>query len=505
MVRRLAAAAVFAGLLVATPARAGGMNEAPEQGAQALARGGAFVAKADDATAILHNVAGLAAQHGTKVLLGANLQSSTFSFRRAGNYARASGDEEGSASWAGRPYPAVENTGDASPLPMLAVVSDLGTERLGVGIGVYGPSANPGKRFSGVVGTAPSPARYDSVSSGSSILVMPTAGAAYAVTDAIRIGVAAHAVVGRFDESNIVYMPTDACGKEDPRCDGHARLMADGVGFAGSIGALVRATDAVHVGLQVRTATSVEAEGQTVVMRPNNTWLTPKPQAASLTLDLPWILRAGVRYVEVDHGFEVYDLELDAIYEGWGASAGPRVVVPELKKDYVSEQGWNDTLGVRAGGAYNLEIGESVLSLRAGAYYDGSSTESGRTRIDFDTLVKVGSTMGLGFRTGSFAFSVAYAATASIPRMVEDGQLQVKDLADKPIGVVNNGEYRGFSHTVAASIEVDLARIFGRSSEVPAADPISTKTPGEDTLGGAWKPTPHAPSRRPRAVSASAR
>ena len=171
---RLAALGVtLAVVLSAGAARAGGMNEAPEQGAQALARGGAFVAKADDASALFHNVAGLAGQElgGTKVWLGANLQASTFTFQRAGAYSGQAGKDE---AWAGRPYPLVENVGTPSPLPMLAVVSDLGSDRLGVGAGVFAPTANPGKRFPNTIGTAPSPARYDVVSGGDAKVLFPT-------------------------------------------------------------------------------------------------------------------------------------------------------------------------------------------------------------------------------------------------------------------------------------------------------------------------------------------
>lgn len=495
-------------LLTTTRADAGGMNEAPEQGAQALGRGGAFVAKADDATAILHNVAGLAAQHGTKVLISANLQASSLSFQRAGRY---SGDpQKDREPWAGRPYPLLEDSGSPSPLPMLAVVSDLGTERLGVGIGVFAPNANPGKRFGGIVGTAPSPGRYDTVSGGSSIVLLPTAGAAYAVTDDLRIGLAAHALFGRFDESQIVYQPKFAdCRSEDPRCDGRGHLMADGIGFAASAGALFRATENVHLGLSVRTPGAIEAKGQTLVTRPNGTWMTPQPVDATLTVKMPWTARAGVRFVATEDGAELYDLELDATWEGWG-SASPHVTIPELKKDADEDEGWHDSLGVHAGGAYNLRLGDAVLTLRAGAYYDGPSTDSAATRLDFDTLPKVGSTLGMGLRAGAMSVSVAYAATASIPRLVEDGAVMLKDTDDKPLGSINSGEYRGFSHTLAASVEVDLARLFGGGPKpaaaigVPATEPAMGEPPAGDTLEETWKHTPRAPSRRPRAVSASA-
>src|SRR5262245_16280536 len=67
-------------------ARAGGYDELPDQGAQALGRGAAFTAKADDATAIYYNVAGLARQRGTHLQVSGNLQLNSIYFARAGRY-----------------------------------------------------------------------------------------------------------------------------------------------------------------------------------------------------------------------------------------------------------------------------------------------------------------------------------------------------------------------------------------------------------------------------------
>lgn len=507
MALRVVTVLVFAlAWLASGVARAGGMNEAPEQGAQALARGGAFVAKADDATAILHNVAGLAGQRGTRILLGANLQASTFTFRRTGNYPEGSGPD------AGRPYPAVTSTGGPGLLPMLAVASDLGTERLGVGLGVFGPNANTGKRFEAIVGSAPSPARYDTVSGeGSSLLLVPTVGAAYALSSRLRIGVSAHAAFGSFQQGSTLYWNlADAAGKpacagpENPKCDGRATVSVDGLGFGAAVGALYRASEHVELGAQARTGSTIDASGQAVVMRPNKTYVGDKVHDATLALDLPFIAQIGARYVETEGTFEVYDLEVDVRYEGWGASAGPRVDIPGVST-FASEQGWNDTFALRAGGAYNLAVGRAVVALRAGAYYDGSATEPRRTRLDWDTLTKVGSTLGVGLKAGAFALSVAYAATASIPRTVTDGALRLENAAEQDVadreslGVLNDGEYRGFSHTLGLSVEVDVARLL--ASDERATEP----QPAGDTIeGAAWK-TRHAPSRRARAASVSAR
>ena len=60
---------------------------------------------------------------------------------------------------------------------------------------------------------------------------------------------------------------------------------------------------------------------------------------------------------------------------------------------------YRDTFSVRAGGAYNIDLGDGdIFALRGGTYYDASATDDSATRINFDTLAKIGATVGLGSR-----------------------------------------------------------------------------------------------------------
>ena len=72
-------------LAAARTGRAGGF-EIPDNGTEALGRGGAFVAKADDPTAIDYNPAGLAGQRGTRVLVDGHIINSSYSFKRFGAF-----------------------------------------------------------------------------------------------------------------------------------------------------------------------------------------------------------------------------------------------------------------------------------------------------------------------------------------------------------------------------------------------------------------------------------
>src|SRR3954470_24973821 len=113
--RVLATVSAGATLLVTLPASAGGLDEMPDQGGQAIGRGATFTAKADDATAIYYNVAGLARQRGTKLQITLNNHFNSMSFQRAGTYADDPNDPL--TPWGGKPYPLVEDKNKSFTLP----------------------------------------------------------------------------------------------------------------------------------------------------------------------------------------------------------------------------------------------------------------------------------------------------------------------------------------------------------------------------------------------------
>src|SRR5260370_8427175 len=100
-------------------AHAGGF-ELPGNDAEALGRGAAFTAKADNGAALEYNVAGLARQRGTRVLLSGNLLLHDYTFQRTGNYPGDAADKK--TPYAGQPFPSLSNT--AAPFfPPLAPIS----------------------------------------------------------------------------------------------------------------------------------------------------------------------------------------------------------------------------------------------------------------------------------------------------------------------------------------------------------------------------------------------
>ena len=509
--RDLLRAAIAAAIaLEAGSGRAGGF-EIPDNGTEAMGRGAAFVAKASDASAIYHNPAGLARQRGTHLLVNGNVFVHSFEFQRLGTFPDDPQDPQ--TPWGNSEYPLVKNIAGPFFAPFVAATSDFGYfDRITFGAGVFGPPSIGNRTFPLGVEGKPSASRYDFVQSRSSILY-PTVSAGFRVTKWLDVGVSGHVVLASFDQTSVSYadLGPAVCKeneqdgeakKEDFRCDSRSTLQATGTSFAATLGAMVRPSPSLAFGASFRTPTNITASG---VVTPQAPRVLPEdqelqPGAATLALQLPWAVRVGGRYIGMDADFELYDLELDVTYEGWGTAQqlGPILTIPDLGqfKDIqtVVQHGYSNTIGLRGGGAYNIDTGEGILSIRGGAYFDSSATDFANTRLDFDTLAKVAGTFGVGYKFGSFGFDLGYAAVASIPRTVGSGQGDIRpvngaaggrpeDQEGVRLPAVNEGSYKGFTHIISLGLSVSIESFFGPQRPVHygnSYEPYYVGPPDED-------------------------
>lgn len=467
---------VLAMLAWSGSARGGGF-EVADHGAQAIGRGATFVAKADDPSAIHHNPAGLARQRGTNLFASGNIFLHSYEFRRAGVF--PDDPQNPVTPWGDRPFPAVTNSGPAFLSPFLALSTDFGTfDRLTVAAGVYGPSAIGNRTFPLAIQQAPASSRYDFIQSRSTI-IYPTLGFGYRLTKWLDVGVSGHLAIGNFDQTQVTYADLPECANvEYQPCDVRSTLTASGTTVAGTFGVMLRPSESLAFGVSVRTPMGFQAAGTLTPQSPRIADIQLQPGAATLYTDLPLVVRTGARYVSMDQDFEVYDLELDLVYEQWGTAQreGPVLIVPNLGQftdiRSVVTHRYKDTFSIRGGGAYNLDALDGVVSLRAGGFFDTPATEHPYTRLDFDTLAKVAGTLGVGYRAGAYGIDLGYAAIASIPRVVGTGVGDVRplngargglpvDANDQPLPAVNEGAYRGFTHVVSIGVTLTFDAFFG--------------------------------------------
>lgn len=343
--------------LVCTPslAAAGGLF-LPGSGAISTSRAGASVASSDDGEALSVNPARLAsARPGTTITVSAALISYSMQFTRTGTYDPI---EAADRPYEGQPYPTVENDvspplalGSYQPVPVVAVVSDLGGQVKGlhVAAGLYAPNAYPFRDMQSDYAVdqntsdpnLPPPAtRYD-VMYQEAAVILPSIAAAYRITPDLDVG-------ARFSfgfahlKSKVAIWGTPANVTEDVTHD--ATLTADVkdnfvpvYGF----GLSYRPAPALELGAQwtssapifangkatSETGAGVLVDGNPVRIGPNVNSPACRPGEAGtfeqqnicIQLELPMNATVGGRYkILGDKGELKGDIEANVQWERWG-------------------------------------------------------------------------------------------------------------------------------------------------------------------------------------------
>jgi len=431
--KRLAIAAM---LMIPTAANAGGIF-VPGTGPQAQARAGAFVAKADDPSALYHNPAGFAKLSGWVVYIGSNLVDYSLELKRTGSYEDTGNGE----SYIGADYPTVEDEstpdlgiGGFQAVPLIAVSTDFGKPELPVrlGFGLMAPQAYPNRQFPvsqdlGGVDPAPGPQRYDVVDQ-KAVTAMPSIAVAYRVLDKLDLG-------ARFSWGFATLQATSSTWgirnyEEWEQKDGVFHLdVKDNFVPAFGFGALFRPSSSIELGASYHSNLAVRAkgDGQTelgsaVDPLDPNAFIQPEDREqfidceiggtvdalkSCIDLDLPQMVSIGGRWILRDEqGGERADVELDVRWENWSSerasdflvrvdgksSTGGFVLNPVLIR-----HGLKDVYSVRLGGSYAMPVGPNKLTLRGGVAHDTEAAPLDYNRADFDGAPRTTIAAGIGY------------------------------------------------------------------------------------------------------------
>ena len=477
-------------LSLSPTAFAGGFT-AGTNGTEALGRAGAFVAKADNPTAIELNVAGLAQQRGTRLLLDSNVTLHTYTFQRTGAYPDSPNNP--ATPWGGQPYPKVANLGGAFYAPIFALTTDFNYfDRWTFAIGAWGPPSVGNRKFGDTVNGQPAPQRYDIVEAGL-LVVYPTLAAAVRALPWLDVGLALHIAVSSLDFTTIASTDfgTTLCpNAEYQRCDGKTRLQLSGVSATFSLGLLARPRPWIAIGLNLWGPTYLKSTGDITLTPPAAlAGSNFAPAYGELSTQLPWILRLGVRLIWNRQGREQGDIEVDGVYEAWhdAQGGGPQVYIPQIAiySDIHThvEHAYMDTFAVKVGGAINAYVGPARLTFRAGFFFDSAATDYAHTRLNFDTIAKYAGTLGFGLLVRGIHLDLAYAYIYSPDRNVTDGAIS-------PIPItpgstqgppVNNGYYSANRQVFSFGLQIEWERLVGakknRVIRYPKPNPVVASAP----------------------------
>jgi long-chain fatty acid transport protein len=249
----------------------------PVRGVRSLARGGAFVAGADDADALWQNPAGIAhaAGDGKRALL----------FDLALVYQPIE-------------YTALDGTIASNEQPTQPVPSLAGSLGIGDRLVIAGGLAAPYAALHRY--PADSAARFASVSWSSSAFVVATVGVAYAVNDKLRVGATLQNFFSKLSWSIVMSgcPPTATCDDADRTFDMPVDIdQTDYLSPSGSLGLQYDASPYATLGLAVQAPTRVAGTGTLTAKLPTNLMFDNGRIAGdevAVSYTLPPSIRVGV-------------------------------------------------------------------------------------------------------------------------------------------------------------------------------------------------------------------
>ena len=439
--------AAAASLLAPRLASAGGLY-AGDPGSQAQSRAGAFVAKADDPTALMHNPAGLVKARHFDFFLGANLVHFSQTFDREGVYQEraADGSTPGDPAFAGQEMPEIKNDGPIQPIPFLAAVQRFGN--FAIGEGVFAPQGYPNRNYPETVDvngmSAPAPQRYDMVKQ-ESIAALPSIAAAYRVTDQLDLGARASWGFGTLNARTYLFgLPNQT---EDVGTDAVFDIdVKDNFVPAFGFGVLFRPTGSIELGAAYSSEIVLDMKGSgTPKLGPNVAFgdtpviVSPLPDdqvkcdkggtseslKACLKLVIPMTATVGARYVLREHGAERGDIELDVRWENWKAAEDIVVTVDAQVENIqrplevtILHHGFQDVISTRLGGSYGFPNSLGNLIVRAGVSYDTAAAPTSWTRPDIDGTERLQFAGGVALETKSWRIDLGGSGIFSAKRTV---------------------------------------------------------------------------------------
>jgi long-chain fatty acid transport protein len=365
-------------MVIPTASQAGG----PIHGAKAAAMGTAFVGVADDPSAILHNPAGLANLQGTNIYGGgtAVILSSEFKSPQGGK----------------------EKTSFQVFLPPhFYVSSDLGTNYLTLGLGLYSPFGIGGRKWSetGLTRFASTEGTIGTISANPTVVwrVIPQV----AVAAGVDILYASNRMVKMVDQSLL------------GGGDGRLSFKGDGLGWGYNFGLLIFPGGKVSLGFAYRSDIRVTQKGPLAFER-----IAPPLQPAfgggvfrtdaSMGVHFPEIFSWGVAIRPTTQ----LTLAADVEWVRWSSfdrstlhlSPGvPQAGFSHIPLDFR----WEDSWQIKFGGEYKVN---EKLSLRAGYAYvetpvPGLTLNPGNPDSDQHNI-----TVGLGYKIRQWTVDAFYCA-----------------------------------------------------------------------------------------------
>ncbi|MDQ7007330.1 MAG: outer membrane protein transport protein [Acidobacteriota bacterium] len=385
-----------AALLFAAPSALASGFAVSEQGAKASGQAVAFVARADDASAVWYNPAAITKLEGNAASLGFSLVflgDTTFTSRM---------DDVDPVLFEGGRFDMIDNT--ATPAHAFFVYHfEDSPWSLGFGVTTpFGLVTEWGESFDG---------RFSARKSDLAVLV-------YNLNAAVDVGGGWSLAFGLdyYDATLEEFSRNISLAELYEFTEPFANLSGDGDTTTWNVAAHFRNDDWAF-GLSYRNDASIDIDGRFAVSNVPAGDLPSPPFPAGVSwasqlatmpaagvLDLPAIWQVGFAWL----GTENWEFELDFQMISWSDFQRLPVDLADrtlLMDDFVVREDWKDTTTVRLGGSYTFN---EQHQLRFGIYTDETAVPTHRLRPSIPDSDRVGYTLGYGFTSASKKFGLDF-------------------------------------------------------------------------------------------------
>lgn len=389
-------------LVVATQVFASGF-QINEHGARGMAMAGAYTALALDGSALFYNPAGLSQLDGTQIMLGTTLISPSASFRGV--------------------TPDIDETSMESAIftPINLYVTHQLNNDWAIGFGVnnqYGLGSTWDENWIGqnlAIETEVQTFYF-------------TGGASYKFSDQLSLGLTASYVYGHV--AILKNTPIDPFA-------GTATVDMSGTAgsFAYSIGLLYKPSDMVSLGLDFRSATTLEFTGTADVTAPDAlAGLIPSGDIEA-PLTVPMNATIGLAL----HPSSALTISADFQYVGWSSYDKLEVTFTETGYVSTSIRDYTDSWILRVGGEYHLS---DVFDLRGGLLYDSNPVKDEWVEPSLPDADRIGLNIGCGYKiTENISVDLAYMFLRFNERTIEKSNVDYTGGA-----AAFNGTYNSSAH-----------------------------------------------------------
>ncbi|HEX6277381.1 MAG TPA: outer membrane protein transport protein [Polyangiaceae bacterium] len=469
---------------VASTALAGGYFSG-EKGARVAGRAGAVTAKADDIMAVQYNPAGLSDVGTTLIQVGNRFSYNAYSFTRKPTL------DWGTLENGVPPYVTFDEVENDTPWqvldPLVGVATNFGLNDWGFAFAVYAPPGIAHERYPEDGGQ-----RYMMVER-EAIILNYSLSAAWQYRKTFGVGASLQwiavpklrysLVVDGHGMGNDDAYPVSSPYDLRATVDGKDLFTPNAI-----LGAWYKPAEFLEIGVSGQVIPASIETASTLDLDPLSTGITEdvvltrdgkEANDVSLELPLPMTARLGVRYIHLQNGRELFDVELDVSYETWSRVESFKIDSNELVANLLGqrvdvgnievEKEWQDTITVQLGGDY--AVVPNLVTARGGVFYESAVAPDAYANVDFVGGEQLGAALGGSVFVDRFEVAVAYgfrvqptvSVTEKESRVYQETPASLCDAPytgdnchpayrGRPGPPANAGTYRAHSHV--ASLDV---------------------------------------------------